>query len=74
MNSQTLIGNLTRDPELKTGGERRVCTMRLAESNGHRDSPLYINVVAFGSKAEHCSNSLCRGSQVAVTGQLRFRD
>jgi single-strand DNA-binding protein len=74
MNTLTLIGTLTKDPELRTRADNKVCVMRLAESNGHPDSPLYINIAAFGSQAETCSKSLRKGSQIAVTGQLRFRE
>jgi single-strand DNA-binding protein len=74
MNTVTLIGTLTKDPETRNGGETKVCAMRLAESNGRKDSPLYINVAAFGRQAETCKEYLSKGRQVAVTGQLRFRE
>ena len=74
MNTMTLIGTLTRDPELKEGGKTAVCSMRVAESNGRKDSPLYINVAAFGRQAEVCEEYLSKGRQVAITGQLRFRE
>lgn len=74
MNTVTLVGTLTKDPEMRERGETKVCQMRLAESNGHPDSPLYINVAAFGRQAETCATYLARGRQVAVAGQLRFRE
>ena len=74
MNTVTLIGTLTRDPEMRNGGEVKVCAMRLAESNGSKDSPLYINVAAFGRQAETCNQYLGKGRQVAVVGRLRFRE
>lgn len=74
MNSVTLIGTLTKDPEMRSGGETKVCAMRLAESNGRKDSSLFINVSAFGRQAETCKQYLSKGRQVAVTGQLRFRE
>ncbi|MGA8745671.1 MAG: single-stranded DNA-binding protein [Solirubrobacterales bacterium] len=74
MNSVTLIGTLTKDPEMRNGGETKVCSMRLAESNGRKDSSLFINVAAFGRQAETCEEYLSKGRQVAVTGQLRFRE
>ena len=39
-----------------------------------KDSPLYINVAAFGRQAETCERYLSKGRQVAVAGQLRFRE
>ncbi len=74
MNTVTLIGTLTKDPEIKDGGESKVCSMRLAELNGREGSPLFINVAAFGRQAETCSKYLAKGRHVAVSGQLRFRE
>jgi single-strand DNA-binding protein len=74
MNTVTLIGTLTKDPEIRNGnGNSKVCSMRLAES-GRKEAPLFINVAAFGRQAETCDKYLSRGRQVAVTGQLRFRE
>jgi single-strand DNA-binding protein len=72
MNQVTLIGNLTRDPELKDG-KTKVCRMRLAE-NGRDEDPLYINVASFGRQAESCAKYLGKGRMVAVSGRLRFRE
>jgi single-strand DNA-binding protein len=46
----------------------------MAESNGRKESPLYINVSVFGRQAEICKEYLGKGRQVAVVGQLRFRE
>lgn len=74
VNTVTLIGALTRDPEMRKRGETKVCDMRVAESNGRKESPLYINVSTFGRQAEVCKEYLGKGRQVAVVGQLRFRE
>ena len=76
MNTVTLIGNLTRDPEMKGDGDRKVCRMRIAEGNGSmkKESSLFINVAAFGRQAETCNQYLKKGRQVAVSGRLRFRE
>jgi len=74
MNTVTLIGALTKDPEMRKRGETKVCAMRLAEGNGKKDSRLFINVSTFGRQAEVCEQYLSKGRQVAVTGQLRFRE
>ena len=75
MNTVTLIGTLTKDPEIRNGnGESQVCRMRVAESNGRKDSPLFIDVSAFGRQAETCKRYLAKGRQVAVSGRLRFRE
>ena len=74
MNSFSLVGALTKDPEQKGSGESRLCRLRLAEANGHPDHPLYINVSVFGPQAETCQAHLQKGRQVAVVGRLRFRE
>lgn len=74
MNTVTLIGTLTRDPETKGEGETKVCRMRVAESNGLSDRPLFIDVAAFGRQAENCQRYLAKGRNVAIAGHLRFRE
>ena len=73
MNTMTMTGTLTRDPELRNGGESKVCAMRLAELNGG-DPSLFINVSAFGRQAETCKRYLAKGRHVAVAGRLRLRE
>lgn len=73
MNSVTLIGALTRDPEMNEGGDTKICSLRVADGNGRKE-PLFINVSAFGRQAETCKEYLTKGRQVAVSGQLRFRE
>lgn len=71
----TLIGTLTKDPEMRNGnGSTKVCSMRLMEAGGRKGNPLFINVSAFGRQAETCGRFLSKGRQVAVSGQLRFRE
>jgi single-strand DNA-binding protein len=74
MNNVTLIGTLTKDPEMRGNGEKPVCQMRLADNSGPGDDPLYINVAAFGRQAESCNTYLAKGRHVAVSGRLRFRE
>jgi single-strand DNA-binding protein len=74
MNSLSLVGALTKDPDMKGSGESRVCRLRLVETHAHRDQPLYINVSVFGVQADRCHEHLQKGRQVAVVGRLRFRE
>jgi single-strand DNA-binding protein len=74
MNTVTLIGTLTKDPEMRGSGETPVCQLRLADNSGPKDEPLYINVAAFGRQAESCNTYLSKGRHVAVSGRLRFRE
>lgn len=70
MNSVNLIGNLTRDPELKdTKSETSVCSMRLAV-NGRGENVDYFDVTAFGKLAETCNEHMARGRQIGVAGRL----
>jgi single-strand DNA-binding protein len=74
MNSVSLAGALTKDPELKGSPESPVCRLRLVEANGHPDHPLYINVSVFGARASECAEQLVKGRRVTVVGKLRFRE
>jgi len=74
MNSVTLIGNLTKDPELKERNDMKVCDLRIADNSGRGDAPLYINVSVFRRQAELCGQYLSKGRQVAVTGELRYSE
>jgi single-strand DNA-binding protein len=76
MNSVTLIGNLTRDPEMKENGNTKICQLRVAESNGSKskEGPVFIDVAAFGRQAETCGQYLSKGRPVAISGRLRFRE
>jgi len=74
MNTVTLIGTLTKDPEMRGNGDTPVCQLRLADNSGPGDEPLYISVAAFGRQAESCATYLSKGRHVAVSGRLRFRE
>jgi len=83
INRVTLVGNLTRDPELKQlPSGTAVCSLRLAvndsvkdrDSGEWRDQPNYFDIDVFGSSAENCSKYLSKGRQVAVDGRLRWRE
>jgi single-strand DNA-binding protein len=83
LNSVTLVGRLTRDPELRaTSGGTSVCSLRLAvndsvkdQSSGEwKDRAGFFDVDVFGARGETCVKYLVRGSQVAVLGKLRWRE
>ena len=82
MNSVILIGNLTRDPELRyaTGGSQTaVCRFTVAVNERRRnpqtqeweDNPSFIPVVVFGKQAENCDRYLAKGRKVAVQGRIQ---
>lgn len=74
MNSVSLTGTLVRDPEVKARGDRKICELRLAETGGRKDAPLFVSVSTFGRQAETCGEFLSKGRHIAVVGQLRFRE
>lgn len=79
MNQVSLIGHLTRDPELREiPGGKRVCQLRVAVDNPGRGTekgePTYVDVSTFGGQAEACATHLAKGRQVAVSGRLVFRE
>ena len=80
LNKVLLIGNLTRDPEIKfiaTGSA--VCELRMAISRRFRtaageekEDVCYVDVTVWGKQAESCEKYLKRGSPVFVEGRLAF--
>ena len=79
MNKCFLIGNLTKDPELRTTGTGlSVCSFsigvsrRFASQNGERESD-FFNIVAWRKQAENCAKYLRKGSQCCVAGALQTR-
>ena len=82
INRVVLVGNLTRDPELKhTPGGTPVCSLRVAvnsrrkdETGQWTDKPNYFSVSVFGNHAESCSQYLSKGRPVAIDGRLDWRE
>lgn len=76
-----LIGNLTRDPELKyTPTGAAVCTIGLAtnrswttESGEKREEVEYHRLVAWGKLAELCSQLLVKGRKIYTEGRIQSR-
>lgn len=76
MNKIIIIGNLTRDPELRytPGDNRSVCSFDVAV-NGRRNRSgqqevSYFRVTAWDKRAESCAQYLTKGSKVCVTGPV----
>lgn len=68
-----ILGNLTREPEMRhTNTGMAVCEFTVAV-NGTRDGdePYFGAVVVFGKTAEACSRYLGKGSPVLVEGKLK---
>ena len=81
-NSVTLVGNITRDPELRfTPSGQATATFGLAvnrrwqnrQSGEWEEATSFFDVVCWREMAENASESLARGSRVIVTGRLEQR-
>jgi single-strand DNA-binding protein len=77
----TIVGNLTRDPELRfTNTGRGVATLGVAvnrrfQVNGEwQDQTSYFNVTAWGTLGENVAASLQKGARVVVSGRLEQRE
>lgn len=73
MNNISIIGNLTRDPEMKTTNNgTAVTSFNIAVNNGYGDKKTtsFIPVTVWGKVAENCHQFLNKGSKVAITGRL----
>ena len=74
LNSVNIIGNLTRDPELRNTASTEVANLRVAvqrrKRNGEDQGADYVDVVVFGRQAETCAQYLTKGRKVAVNGRL----
>ncbi|MBI2414801.1 single-stranded DNA-binding protein [candidate division WWE3 bacterium] len=80
VNKVILIGNLTRDPELKyTPQGHAVCTFGIATNrewvtNGEKQEAAdFHNIVAWNKLGEICSQFLTKGAKTYVEGRLQTR-
>jgi single-strand DNA-binding protein len=82
LNRVTLVGRLTRDPELRhlPSGDP-LCSIRLAVSSRARDESgnwgdrsNYFDVTVFGRQAETASTYLAKGRRIGVDGRLSWRE
>jgi single-strand DNA-binding protein len=81
-NTVTLVGNLTREPELRyTGSGQAMCKFGLAcnrrwqnrQTSEWEEQTSFFNVVAWAEMAENAAESLPKGARVIVTGRLEQR-
>lgn len=72
MNNLTIIGNLTRDPEMRTLNDgRTVCVLNVAVRRMKKDSGTdYFRVSVWGNMGNACCNYLSKGRKVAVQGSV----
>ena len=82
LNSVFLVGNLTRDPEVRyTKGGRAVGDLRLAVNRKFRtgdgedrEETCFVSVVVWGRQAETCGEYLHKGSAALIEGRLQYEE
>jgi single-strand DNA-binding protein len=83
INRVVLVGNLTRDPELRhTPSGMAVCSLRLAVNTRRKDGatgewtekPNYFDITVWGNQGENCAQYLAKGRPVAIDGRLEWRE
>ena len=82
INRGVLVGNLTRDPEMKhLPSGTALCSLRIAvntrrkdESGQWTDKPNYFDVSVWGAQGESCAQYLAKGRPVAIDGRLEWRE
>ena len=76
MNSVTLIGRLTADPEVSytPNTQTAVCRFTLAvdrpKRNGEDNGADFLRIMVFGKMAENCGRYLAKGRQAGVVGKI----
>ncbi|MBM5789607.1 single-stranded DNA-binding protein [Candidatus Parcubacteria bacterium] len=82
LNRATILGNLTRDPEMRQiPSGQSVCTFGVATnrswtdaSGAKQEASEFHNVVAWGKLAEICGQYLAKGRKVYIEGRLQTRE
>ena len=83
INRVVLVGNLTKDPELRhTPSGMAVCNLRLAVNTRRKDGasgqwtekPNYFDITVWGNQGENCAQYLSKGRPVAIDGRLEWRE
>lgn len=81
-NTITVVGNLTRDPDMrftKTGRPRAILGIAVnrrwmnRQTNDWEEQASFFNVVCWAELAENVSESLVKGNRVVVSGRLEHR-
>ena len=82
INRVVLVGNLTKDPELRhTPSGTAVCKLRVAVNTRQKDGtgqwvdkPNYFDVTVWGNQGESCAQYLAKGRPIGVDGRLDWRE
>ena len=82
LNRVTLIGRLTRDPELRhSRSGDAIASLRIAVNGRARDEggqwvdkPNFFDVSVFGRQAETVANYMAKGRRIGIDGRLQWRE
>ena len=82
MNRVILVGNLTRDPEVRfLPSGQAIADLRLAVSRKfktaggeEREETCYVSVAVWGKQGEACGKYLTKGAPVLIEGRLRYEE
>jgi single-strand DNA-binding protein len=80
INRVVLVGNLTRDPELRhTPSGTAVCKLRVAVNTRQKDAATgewgdNFDVTVWGNQGESCAQYLSKGRPVGIDGRLDWRE
>lgn len=79
-NKVLLMGNLTRDPELRfTPSGAAVCSFGLAvnrkykQGDDWKDEVCFVDITVWGKQGENCAQYLHKGSSAFIDGRLHFQ-
>lgn len=79
-NKVLLMGNLTRDPELRyTASGAAVCSFGLAvnrkfkQGEEWKDEVCFVDLTVWGNQGENCAEYLHKGSLVFIGGRLNYQ-
>jgi single-strand DNA-binding protein len=78
-NQVTLVGNLTREIQLRAAGQSQVGDFGLAINRRYknaageaREDVTFVDVETWGKTAENCAQYISKGSAVLVVGRLKM--
>lgn len=79
MNHLTILGNLGKDPEVKTVGEKKVAKFSIATTRRGKDKDGnkitdWHNVILWDKLAELAEKYLTKGSSVIIEGEVQYRN
>lgn len=80
-NTITIVGNITKEPELKFLGSGNAAVKfsvavnkrKKGKDGEYEDSTSYFDVQAYGTLAENLANSVTKGNRIVVTGEIEQR-